>query len=170
LILQCQFHCTLQEGLEDVAFAAGTCQGRRSNFKQYDKNSKYFLHTLEAASSFQATLACLVLAGVWLGSVGQPEYLGEDLGVAEACDVQVAQGSQDRYYNNNIYPCLWSSKRPLRVCQFTVGSQARQRRERHTSKSSSDVGKTTWGITTGQAGPSISKYVSWTLSVSCWLV
>jgi hypothetical protein len=48
----------------------------------------------------------------------------------------------------------------------------RQRRERHTSKLSSDDGKTTSGTTTGPAGPSISVYLildSFLLFGSCSL-
>jgi hypothetical protein len=46
-----------------------------------------FFNILDASRSFRAALACLVLARVWLDSVGHPESLSEDLGVAEACNV-----------------------------------------------------------------------------------
>ncbi len=54
---------------------------------EHDRKRKYFFNTLDAVRSFRAALACLVLAGVWLDSVGHPESLGEALGIAEACNM-----------------------------------------------------------------------------------
>ncbi len=50
-------------GLEDAVFAAETCQEKKSSIQHHERSSKCFLYTLDAAGSFRAALAFLVLAG-----------------------------------------------------------------------------------------------------------
>jgi hypothetical protein len=54
---------------------------------EHDRKRKYFLQTWDSARSFRAAISCLVLAVVWLDSVGRPESFGEDLEVADAYNV-----------------------------------------------------------------------------------
>ena len=98
------------------SFLGKNLQGEAINLSTIGLEQQIFYPYLRSHKrGFRAALACLVLTVVGLGPVGCPESLGEDCGVAVACSVQLAQGSQERDYGNNFFhtceaACAWKDQ------------------------------------------------------------